>query len=34
MWQEAAVAAGLSDCVVHGMLCAGLFPAILGTRQV
>mmetsp|Transcript_12602 Transcript_12602/g.26590 ORF Transcript_12602/g.26590 Transcript_12602/m.26590 type:complete len:187 (+) Transcript_12602:47-607(+) len=30
---EAAAAANFPGCVVHGMLYAGLFPAIIGTRQ-
>eukprot|EP00242_Pyramimonas_sp_CCMP2087_P008836 CAMPEP_0198227386 /NCGR_PEP_ID=MMETSP1445-20131203/109043_1 /TAXON_ID=36898 /ORGANISM="Pyramimonas sp., Strain CCMP2087" /LENGTH=128 /DNA_ID=CAMNT_0043907423 /DNA_START=403 /DNA_END=789 /DNA_ORIENTATION=- len=29
----AAAAANLAGCVVHGMLYAGLFPAIIGNRQ-
>lgn len=31
--KEAAKAANLEDCIVHGMLYAGLFPAIIGNRQ-
>ncbi|KAK3275490.1 hypothetical protein CYMTET_16384 [Cymbomonas tetramitiformis] len=31
--KEAAKAANFEDCIVHGMLYAGLFPAIIGNRQ-